>query len=218
MVGWSWRQRLPVIVVAAGLITLIEVRAAVTIQHAHHRVYQLPTAAVITVVAAGAVAAISAIGLVLVPRPRHAIMVAVVAALGLAGAATVFGIGLLLLPGAAVGAIALVPALRGDGVRDLVLSLVCGVPLGTGLVAVSIVSIQPPLLRCSPGTITESQRAWWGGGTGTSSGTAWISPGDGAAGRITSDGSTFRYLCRGDELVDFDKISAAANAGAIAVA
>ena len=63
MVGWSWRRRLPVIVVAAGLITLVELRAAVTIQHARHAVYQLPTAAVITVVAAGAIAAVAAIGL-----------------------------------------------------------------------------------------------------------------------------------------------------------
>jgi hypothetical protein len=206
MVGWSWRRRLPVMVVAAGLITLIELRAAVTIQHARHSVYQLPAAAVVTVVAAGAIAGIAAIGLVLMPRPRHAIMVAVVAALGLAGAATVFSIGLLLLPGAAVGAVALVPALRGDGARDLVLSLICGVPLGAGLVAVTIVSIQPPLVRCSPGTVTESQRAWWGGGTGTSSGTAWISPASGSSGRIISGGRSFRYACRGPSLVHFDKI------------
>lgn len=213
MVGWSWRRRLPVIVFAAGLITLIELRAAVTIQHARHSVYQLPTAAVVTVVAAGAIAAIAAIGLVLVPRPRHVIMVAVVAAVGLAGAATVFSIGLLLLPGAAVGAIALVPALRGDGARDLVLSLICGVPLGAGLVAVTIVSIQPPLLRCSPGTVTESQRAWWGGGTGTAAGTAWISPAGGSSGRITADGRTFRYACRGPSLVHFDKIQSAVPFG-----
>lgn len=205
MVGWSWRRRLPVIVVAAGLITLIELRAAVTIQHARHSVYQLPTAAVITVVAAGAIAAIAAIGLVLVPRPRNALMVAVVAALGLAGAATVFGIGLLLLPGAAVGAVALVPAMRGEGARNLVLCLLCGVPLGAGLVAVTVVSIQPPLLRCTPGTVTESQRPWWGGGTGTWSATKWFSPAGGASGRISSGGHTFRYTCRGPSLVHFQK-------------
>jgi hypothetical protein len=205
MVGWSWRRRLPVMGVAAAVITLIELRTAVTIQHAHHRVYQLPTAAVITVVAAGVLAGIAAIGLLLVPRPRNALMVAVVTALVLAGAATVFGIGLLLLPGAAVGAVALIPALRGDGARDLVLCLLCGVPLGAGLVAVTIVSIQPPLLRCSPGTITESQRAWWGSGTGTSSGTAWISTAPGASGRITSGGHTFLYACRGPSLVHFSK-------------
>jgi hypothetical protein len=205
MVGWSWRRRLPVIVVAAGLITLIELRAAVTIQHARHSVYQLPTAAVITVVASGAIAAVAAIGLVLVPRPRNALMVAVVAALALAGAATFFGIGLLLLPGAMVGAVALIPALRGEGARNFVLCLLCGVPLGAGLVAVTVVSIQPPLLRCSPGTVTESQRAWWGGGTGTSSGTAWFSPAPGTSGRITSGGHTFRYTCRGPSLVHFQK-------------
>jgi hypothetical protein len=205
MVGWSWRRRLPAIVVAAGLITLIELRAAVTIEHSRHAVYQLPTAAVIAVVAAGAVATIAAIGLVLVPRPRDALLVAVVAALGLAGAATAFGIGLLLLPGAMVGAIALVPALRGDGVRDLVLCLLCGVPLGAGLVVVSVISIQPPLLRCSPGTVTESQRAWWGSLTGTSSGTSWFSPAAGGSGRITAAGQTFRYACRGRSLVRFDK-------------
>ena len=205
MVGWSWRRRLPVIVVAAGLITLIELRAAVTIQHARHSVYQLPTAAVITVVASGAIAAIAAIGLVLVPRPRTALMVAVVAALGLAGAATVFGIGLLLLPAAAVGAVALVPAMRGQGARNLVLCLLCGVPLGAGLVAVTVVSIQPPLLRCTPGTVTESQRPWWGGGTGTWSGTAWFSPAAGASGRVSSGGHTFRYTCRGPSLVHFQE-------------
>jgi hypothetical protein len=205
MAGWSWRRRLPVIVVAAGLITLIELRAAVTIQHARQSVYQLPTAAVITVVASGAIAAVAAIGLVLVPRPRNALMVAVVAALGLAGAATVFGIGLLLLPGAAVGAIALIPALRGDGARNLVLCLLCGVPLGAGLVAVTLVSIQPPLVRCSPGTVTESERVWWGGGTGMSSGTAWVSPAAGKSGSVSSGGHTFRYTCRGPSLVHFDK-------------
>jgi hypothetical protein len=205
MVGWSWRRRLPVMVVAAGLITLIELRAAVTIQHARHSVYQLPTAAVITVVAAGAIATVAAIGLVLVPRPRNALMVAVVAALALAGAATFFGIGLLLLPGAMVGAVALIPALRGEGARNFVLCLLCGVPLGVGLVAVMVVSIQPPLLRCSPGTVTESQRVWWGGGTGTSSGTAWFSPAPRTSGRITADGHTFRYTCRGPSLVQFGR-------------
>ncbi|MEP6641792.1 MAG: hypothetical protein ABJB93_07770 [Gaiellales bacterium] len=203
-VGWSWRRRLPVIVVAAGLITLIELRAAVTIQHARHSVYQLPAAAVIAVVVVGAIAAIAAIGLVLVPRPGNALMVAVVAALGLGGAATFFGIGLLLLPGAAVGAVALIPALRGEGGRNLVLCLLCGVPLGAGLVAVTVVSIQPPLLRCGQGTVTESQRVWWGGGTGTWSGTAWFVP-PSASGRITSGGHTFRYTCRGPSLVHFDK-------------
>jgi hypothetical protein len=128
-----------------------------------------------------------------------------VAALGLAGAATVFGIGLLLLPGAAVGAIALVPGLRRDGPRNLVLCLLCGVPLGAGLVAVTLVSIQPPLVRCSPGTVTESQRVWWGGGTGMSSGTAWISPAAGTSGSVSSGGHTFRYMCRGPSLVHFDK-------------
>jgi len=129
----------------------------------------------------------------------------VIALLGLAGAATVFGIGLLLLPGAAVGAIALIPALRGDGARNLVLCLLCGVPLGAGLVAVTLVSMQPPLVRCSPGTVTESQRVWWGGGTGTSSGTAWFSPAPSTSGRITSGGHTFRYTCRGPSLVHFDR-------------
>jgi hypothetical protein len=198
--GWSWRRRLPVIVVAAALITLIELRAAVTIQHAHHRVYQLPTAAVITVVAAGAIAALAAIGLVLVPRPRTAIMVTVVAALAFAGAATALGIGILVLAAAVVAAFGLAPALRSDGARNLVLAVICGIPLGAGLVAVSIVSTQPPLLRCSPGSVRESQRAWWGSGTGTSSGTAWISP---TSGRVSADGHTFSYACRGPSLVRF---------------
>jgi hypothetical protein len=194
-------------VLAALLVTLLELRVAVTIAHSRHPVYQLPRAAVITVVAAGAIATVAAIGLVLVPKPRAAIMVALVASLGLAGIATVLSIGLLLLPVAVVTAFALVPMLRGTGPRDWALSLLCGIPLGAGLVAVSIISIQPPLVRCAPGIVTESERSWWGGGTGTSAGTDWISPAGNAAGSITSEGGTFRYACRGDALVGFSKAS-----------
>ena len=93
--------------------------------------------------------------------------------------------------------------LRGARPRDWGLALLCGVPLGAGLVAVSIVSTQPPLLRCAPGTVTESERAWWGGGTGTSSGTAWVTPATGSTGTITAGERTFRYACRGTTLVSF---------------
>jgi hypothetical protein len=200
MVGWSWRRRLPVIVLAAGLITAVELRAAVTIQHAHHRVYQLPTAAVATVVAAGLISGVAAIGLVLVPRPLKAIMVAFVAALAFAGAATALGIGVLVLAAAVVATFAIAPSLRSDGARNLVLAVICGIPLAAGLVTVAIVSAQPPLLRCGRGAVTESQRAWWGSGTGTSSRTSWIRP---TSGRVTASGHTFSYACHGPSLVRF---------------
>jgi hypothetical protein len=192
-----------VIVLAAALITLLELRVVTTIAHSRHPVYQLPQAAVITVVVAGVVATLAAIGMTVVPRPRAAVMVALVAGLAAAGIATVLSIGLLLLPVAVVAAFSLVPMLRGAHRRDWGLALLCGVPLGAGLVAVAIVSTQPPLLRCSPGTITESQRAWWGGGTGTSSGTDWIAPADGAPSTITVGSQTVRYTCRGTRLVGF---------------
>jgi hypothetical protein len=203
LVGWSWRRRLPVIVLAAALITLLELRVVTTIAHARHPVYQLPQAAEITVVAAGVVATLAAVGMTLVPRPRAAVMVALVAGLAMAGVATVLSIGLLLLPVAIVTAFALVPMLRGAGPRDWGLALLCGVPLGAGLVAVAIVSTQPPLLRCAPGTITESQRAWWGSGTGTSSGTDWIASAQGAPSTIRVGSQTIRYTCRGTRLVGF---------------
>jgi hypothetical protein len=203
LVGWSWRRRLPVILLAAALITLLELRVVTTIAHARHPVYQLPQAAVITVVAAGVVATLAAVGMTLVPRPRAAVMVALVAGLAMAGIATVLSIGLLLLPVAIVTAFALVPMLRGAGPRDWGLALLCGVPLGAGLVAVAIVSTQPPLLRCAPGTITESQRAWWGSGTGTSSGTDWIASAQGAPSTIRVGSQTIRYTCRGTRLVGF---------------
>jgi hypothetical protein len=207
MAGWSWRRRLPVIVLAAALITLIELRVGVTIAHSRHDVYRLPRAAVVTVVAAGVIATVAAAGLVLVPRPRGAIMVALVAGLFVAGVATMFGIGLLLLPAAIVSAFAIVPALRGSGRRGWALAFLCGVPLGAGLVAVSIVSIQPPLVRCAPGSVRESERVWWGGGSGKSFGTDWITPPGDANGTITAGGRTFRYACRGTDLVAFSELS-----------
>jgi hypothetical protein len=106
-----------VILLAAALITLIELRVGVTIAHSRHDVYRLPRAAVVTVVASGVIATVAAAGLVLVPRPRGAIMVALVAGLFVAGLATMFSIGLLLLPAAIVSAFAIVPALRGGGGR-----------------------------------------------------------------------------------------------------
>jgi hypothetical protein len=207
LAGWSWRRRLPVIVMAAALITLLELRVAVTVSHSRHPVYQLPRAAVITVVAAGAIATLAAIGMTLVPRPRIAVMVALVAGLAVAGLATVLSIGLLLLPVAVVAGFAIVPMLRGARPRDWGLALLCGVPLGAGVVAVSIVSTQPPLLRCAPGTVTESERAWWGGGTGTSSGSAWFTPEPGSTDTITAGERTFRYACRGTTLVSFSRPS-----------
>jgi hypothetical protein len=194
-------------VLAAALVTVLELRVAVTIAHSRHPVYQLPRAAVITVVAAGAVATVAAVGLALVPRPRAAIMVALVTGLALAGVATLLSIGLLLLPVAVVTAFALVPTLHGIGRREWGLALLCGIPLGAGLVAVSIISIQPPLVRCAPSTVTESERSWWGGGSGTSAGTDWISPAGNATGSITSGGRTFRYACRGNALVGFSRAS-----------
>jgi hypothetical protein len=207
LAGWSWRRRLPVIVLAAALITLIELRVGVTIAHSRHDVYRLPRAAVVTVVAAGVIATVAAAGLVLVPRPRAAIMVAHVVGLFVAGLATMLGIGLLLLPAAIVSAFAIVPALRGGGSRAWALAFLCGVPLGAGLVAVSIVSVQPPLVRCAPGSVTESERAWWGGGSGESNGTDWLAPAGAANGTIISGGRTYRYACRGSDLVAFSELS-----------
>ena len=134
-------------------------------------------------------------------------IVALVAGLFVAGLATVFSIGLLLLPAAIVSAFAIVPALRGGGGRAWGLAFLCGVPLGIGIVAVSIVSIQPPLVRCAPGSVTESDRAWWGGGSGTFSDTDWIAPNGGAHGTITSGGRTYHYACRGSDLVAFSELS-----------
>jgi hypothetical protein len=205
LAGWSWRRRLPVILLAAALITLIELRVGVTIAHSRHEVYRLPTAAVVTVVAAGAIATVAAVGLVIVPRPRAAIIIALVAALFVAGLATAFSIGLLLLPAAIVSAFAIVPALRGGGRDAWALAFLCGVPLGAALVAVSIVSIQPPLVKCDRGSVTEDERDWWGGGSGTSSATDWISPAGDAHGTITTDGRTYRYACRGSDLVSFSE-------------
>jgi hypothetical protein len=207
LAAWSWRRRLPVILLAAALITLIELRVGVTIAHSRHDVYRLPRAAVVTVLAAGVIATVAAAGLVIVPRPRGAIIVALVAGLFAAGVATLFSIGLLLLPAAIVSAFAIVPALRGGGRRAWALAFLCGIPLGAGLVAVSIVSIQPPLVQCDGGSVTESERDWWGGGSGTSSGTDWISPSGDAHGTITTDGRTFRYSCRGSDLVSFSELS-----------
>jgi hypothetical protein len=202
--GWSWRRRLPVIVLAVAAITLLELRVVVTIAHSRHTVYQLPTAAVITVVAAGAIGTLAAVGMTLIPRPRVAVLAAVIAGLAVAGLATVLSIGLLLLPVAIVAGFAIAPALRGTGSRGWALGLLCGVPLGAGLVAVSIVSVQPPLVRCGQGTVDVSDRAWWGGGTGTTSSVAWLQPG-GGDGRLTSGGQTYRYACRGRTLVSFEK-------------
>ena len=207
LTGWSWRRRLPVILLAAALITLIELRVGVTIAHSRHDVYRLPRAAVVTVVAAGVIATVAAAGLVLVPRPRAAILAALVSGLFVAGIATAFSIGLLLIPAAIVSAFALVPALRGEAPRVRALAFLCGVPLGIGLVAVSIVSIQPPLVRCGSGSVTESDRAWWGGGSGTSSGTDWIARDGDAHGTISSGGRTYRYACRGADLVAFSPVS-----------
>ena len=207
LAGWSWRRRLPVILLAAALITLIELRVGVTIAHSRHDVYRLPREAVVTVVAAGVLATVAAAGLVIVPRPRGAIVVALVAGLFAAGVATMFSIGLLLLPAAIVSAFGIVPALRGGGRWAWALAFLCGIPLGAGLVTVSIVSVQPPLVRCDRGSVTESERAWWGGGSGTSSGTDWISPAGAAHGTITTDGRTFRYTCRGSDLVSFSELS-----------
>jgi hypothetical protein len=207
LAGWSWRRRLPVILLAAALITLIELRVGVTIAHSRHDVYRLPRAAVVTVVAAGVIATVAAAGLVIVPRPRGAIIVALVAGLFVAGIATLFSIGLLLLPAAIVSAFAIVPALRGGGRWAWALAFLCGIPLGAGLVAVSIVSTQPPLVQCDRGSVTESERDWWGGGSGTSSGTDWISPAGDTHGTVTTDGRTFRYICRGSDLVSFSELS-----------
>lgn len=203
--GWSWRRRLPAILLAAALITLLEWRVVVTIAHARHAVYQLPAAAVITVVAAGAIATVAAVGMTLVPRPRVAVLAALVAGLGVAGLATVLSIGLLLLPVAIVAGFALAPALRGTGRRGWGLGLLCGLPVGAGLVAVSIVSIQPPLVRCGHNTIVVSDRAWWGGGTGTTSEVDWLRPDGSGGGRLTAGGDSFRYACRGTTLVSFEK-------------
>jgi hypothetical protein len=207
LAGWSWRRRLPVVVFAAALITLIELRVGVTLAHSRNDVYRLPGAAVATVVAAGVIATLAAAGLVIVPRPRGAIVIALVAGLLVAGVATMFSIGLLLLPAAVVSAFAVVPAMRGGGRRAWALALLCGIPLGAGLVAVAIVSIQPPLVRCDSGSVTESERDWWGGGSGTSSGTGWITPAGDTHGTITAGGRTYRYACRGSDLVSFSELS-----------
>lgn len=207
LAGWSWRRRLPVILFAAALITLIELRVGVTIAHSRHEVYRLPRAAVVSVVAAGVLATLAAAALVIVPRPRGAIVAALVSGLFVAGIATAFSIGLLLIPAAIVSGFALVPALRGDGPRGWAVAFLCGVPLGVGLVAISIISIQPPLVRCGSGSVTTEERAWWGGGLGTSSSSEWISPAGDAHGTITTDGRTFRYACRGSDLVSFSERS-----------
>jgi hypothetical protein len=140
---------------------------------------------------------------VLLPRPRPAILIGLITSLALAGLATVFSIGLVLLPAAVIATLALFPALRGARPRELAYALLCGVPLAAGLVVVSIVSIQPPAVECAPGSVTQSDRAWWGGGIGMSSGTDWISPAGDASGHFSTDGATYDYACRGSTLVRF---------------
>jgi hypothetical protein len=55
--------------------------------------------------------------------------------------------------------------------------------------------------------VPESDRAWWGGGWGRWRGTDCISPAGAAHGTITTDGRTFRYTCRGSDLVSFSELS-----------
>lgn len=191
--------------VVAGCVTAYALlAAAVTVAHSRHAVYQLPTEAVATVVVAAVVTILAAWVVVVVPRPQAALLGAVTVGFFVFGLLAIFSIGLLLLVGAVALLVPMMRLLRRASAIPAGASLVTGALLGFGLVVVWVVSSQGPMVECSPNGVSESERAWWGGGlSGSSSGSGSVYPNGSAHGTITTNGHTYTYSCLAGKLVSF---------------
>jgi hypothetical protein len=196
--------RVPFGIVAGCVTAYVVLAAVVTAAHSRHAVYQLPAEAVATVLAAGLVTILAAGVMVTLRRPQAALLVAVTVALFVFGLLAIFSIGLLLLIGSVVLLLPVTRLLRGASATEAGASLVTGALLGLGLVVVWVVSSQGPMVQCSSNGVSESERAWWGGGlSGSSSGSDTVYPNGAAHGTVTTGGHTYTYSCRAGKLVKF---------------
>jgi hypothetical protein len=196
--------RVPFGVVAGCVTVYVVVAAAITAAHSRHDVYQLPTEAVATVVAAALVTILAAGVMVVSARPQAALLVGLTVGLFVLGLLAIFSIGLLLLIGSVVLLLPVTRLLREASATHAGASLVTGALLGLGLVVVWVVSSQGPMVQCSSNGVSESERAWWGGGlSGSSSGSDTVYPNGAAHGTITTGGHTYTYSCRAGKLVRF---------------
>jgi hypothetical protein len=196
--------RVPFGIVAGCITVYVVIAVALTVAHARHVVYQLPGQAVATVLAAGLVTILAAGVMVMLRRPQAALLVAMTVALFVFGLVAIFSIGLLLLVGSVILLFPVMRLLHGASATQSGASLLTGSLLGLGLVVVSLVFSQPPMVECSSSGVSESERAWWGGGvSGSSSGSGTVYPNGAAHGTITTGGHTYTYSCLAGKLVNF---------------
>jgi hypothetical protein len=189
----------------SGAVAVVAVVMALrTVAHANEPVYDLPAIAVVTVCVATAVVVGGAIAMARSRQPHLALLSALSMLLFVVGVLAILSIGILLLIAAVAVLVVLVHQSRANLDRAAVLG---GAVSSFGLVAVLVVSLQPPIVECLDSGVRTTSRAWWGGsGAGSGSGTASFDPDSNtASGTITVGSSVYSYTCRDGRLSTFSK-------------
>ena len=175
-----------------------------TVAHADEPVYDLPAIAVVVVFGAAVLAICGALGLVFARRPVDALVSAPTTFLLLFGVLAIASIGFLFLIAAAAMVIVRVRNARRSHDRVAVLS---GVALSVGLIATLVVSLQPPIVKCSAHGVSTSTRSWWGGSSAASSSGSTSGGPNGTVNGSVSEGSrTYSFTCRDGRLDTFNKV------------
>ncbi|MDX6683843.1 MAG: hypothetical protein QOG94_3882 [Solirubrobacteraceae bacterium] len=176
--------------IGAGLV--------VTVVHAGDEVYAIPGYGV-AIAAGGAVLALA--GIALAWRSRRGRAVTLAALAGALAVLALLSFPPLLVLVAAIAAIALRTAGRGE-TRNRAAAIAGGAMLGIGLHVVALIALSAPLVDCAAGRAGEN--VFLGLRSHASSGTG-SAGGDGRTrGRLRGDGYELSYACRGDDLVQFD--------------
>ena len=190
-VGW-WTAALVSSLGAGALVVLV----LGVLDRRGDPLYSIETYQVILASAAAITATASLAGLLLVRRYDLTALAAMASALLIAGFAALMTIGILLLLLAVVPIWLLTKRLTNGSDWPAVLT---GAGLGVGMLLLTWVAIQPPLVACGEAgaTVSIPSRYSTVAGGATSDGAREV-------GWAEFDGNTLSYECQGDELVRFE--------------
>lgn len=191
----------------AGGLLLVSVSMAASIAGRS----DVPVEAVSGTTVAVALGAVALVGIgviaLAVTRNRDIVVLSAVSTLLLLlTIAGLFSIGILVLP-FTIGAIYLLIR-RASGRAGLTRALLAGPAIAVGISVLWVVWVQPPLVECGESGVTTNSRPWWGSGGDAGEGSMSTESGrEVSRGTLVTPSGRYVFSCRGEELIQFRRIS-----------
>ena len=201
--GWAAVARAvtgAVVITTAAMLTSVAGRAGEAVQAV--------TPLTVGVAVAGSVLAVGGAGALALTRHGDvALLSAAASMLMVVAVASLFSVGVLVLPFAVVTLVLL--GRRLSERRGLAVALLAGPAVAVGLVVLFVIWVQPPLVECHQHGASGSTRPWWrtgsGAGTGAGADSAAVSASSPAVttGSIETPSGRYVYRCEGGKLTEF---------------